>query len=196
MDRAMDAGPQVSLLALGRWLVALQEPSESVVDGLVVDKDVDWAFRRGNEVNEGQSLSPLGGLGKAVDLGTVVEAVASVVEDAESRPGEERVRLVGAGAVGGGVDPVGPVRVQVRAPFIVPSVRRWARDGLGHGVVGKLGLEVQEDGVFFEEATVPGVRRETVPLRCRNEDIEGLRCGAQHGQNHTMCSWVSSASSQ
>ena len=72
--------------------------------------------------------------------------------DAESRPGKEGVRLVGAGAVSGGVNPVGPVRAQVRVPFVVPSVRRWARDGLGHGVVGKLGLEVQEDGVFFEES--------------------------------------------
>ena len=62
VDRAMDAGPQVSLLALGRWLVTLQDPCESVVDGLVVDKDVDWAFRRGNEVNKGQGLSSLGGL--------------------------------------------------------------------------------------------------------------------------------------
>ena len=48
VDRAMDAGPQVGLLTLGWWLVALKHPSESVVDGLVVDKDVDWAFRRGD----------------------------------------------------------------------------------------------------------------------------------------------------
>ena len=48
VDRAMDAGPQVGLLTLGWWLVALKYPSESVVDGLVVDKDVDWAFRRGD----------------------------------------------------------------------------------------------------------------------------------------------------
>ena len=106
MDRAMDAGPQVSLLALGRWLVTLQEPSESVVDGLVVDKDVDWAFRRGNEVNKGQGLSSLGGLREAMHLAAVVETVPVVVIDAKASSSEKGVRLVGARTVGGGVDPV------------------------------------------------------------------------------------------
>ena len=62
MDRAMDAGPEVRLLTFGRWMVTQQKAGEGIMDGLVVDKDMNWAFRRGNKVDEGQSLSPLGGL--------------------------------------------------------------------------------------------------------------------------------------
>ena len=58
-------------------------------------------------------------------------------------------------------------------PFVVPCVRRWARDRLGHRVVGKLGLEIKKGGVFLEEAAVLGVRWETIPLWCRYQDLEG-----------------------
>jgi len=143
------------------------------VDGLVVDENVDWAFRRGHEVDEGQGLSSLGGLGEAVYLGAVVETVPRIVVHAEACSCEKGVSLVGAGAVSSGVDPVGPVGVKVRVPFVVPCVRRWARDRLGHRIVGKLGLEVQKSGIFFKKATVPGVRWETVPLRRRYQDLEG-----------------------
>ena len=64
-------------------------------------------------MDKGQSFSPLGGLREAVDLGAVVEAVAGIIEDAKPRPGEEGVRLVGAGTIRGGVDPAGAVRIQV-----------------------------------------------------------------------------------
>ena len=165
VDGALDAGPLVGLFTFGRWLVPLQEASESVVDGLVVDEYVDWAFRRGHEVDEGQGLSPLGGLREAMYLGAVVETVPSIVVNAETGSGEKGVRLVGASSVGSGIDPVVPVGGKVRVPFVVPCVRRWARDRLGHRIVGKLGLEIQKGGVFFEEAAVPGVRWEAVPLR-------------------------------
>jgi len=142
------------------------------VDGLVVDKDMNWAFRRGDKVDEGQSLSPLGGLREAVYFGAVVEAVASVIEDPETRPGKEGVRLVSTCAVRGGVDPAGPIRVKVGVPFVVASVRRWARDRLRHGVVGEVRLKVEEIGVFLKEAAVPGVRWEGVPLGSGDEDFE------------------------
>ena len=66
-------------------------------------------------------------------------------------------------------------------PFVVPCVRRWARDRLGHRVVGKLGLEFKKGGVFLKEAAVPGVRWETIPLWCRYQDLEGppLWCPAR-----------------
>jgi len=51
MDRAMDAGPEVSLLPFGRWVVALEHAGEGVVDGLVVDEDVDWVLGRGDKVD-------------------------------------------------------------------------------------------------------------------------------------------------
>ena len=142
------------------------------MDGLVVDEDVNWALRSGDKVDKGQSLSPLGGLREAVDFGAVVETVARVIEDPETRPGEEGVRLVCACAVGGGVDPAGPVRVKVGVPFVVASVRRWARDRLRHGVVGEVRLKVEEIGVFLKKATVPGVRWEGVPLGSGDEDFE------------------------
>ena len=93
------------------------------MDGLVVDEDMNWALRSGDKVDEGQSLSPLGGLREAVCFGAVVETVARVIEDPETRPGKEGVRLVSACAVRGGVDPAGAVRVQVGMPFIVASDR-------------------------------------------------------------------------
>jgi len=51
MDRAVDAGPEVRLLTLGRWMITQQKTGEGIVDGLVVDKDMDWAFRRGDKVD-------------------------------------------------------------------------------------------------------------------------------------------------
>ena len=57
------------------------------MDGLVVDKNMNWAFRRGDKVDEGQSLSPLGGLREAVYFGAVVEAVARTPKPARARRG-------------------------------------------------------------------------------------------------------------
>ena len=65
----MDAGPEVCLLTFGWRAVPQKKAGEGVVDRLVVDEDVDRAFRRRNQVDQGQSFSPLGGLRKAVDLG-------------------------------------------------------------------------------------------------------------------------------
>ena len=93
---------------------------ESIYHGLVVDKDVDWLFGRGGEVMKSQRFGPPGGLGQAVDAGGVVEPVVGAIVDAVARAGEERVGLVGAGAVGGGIDPPGAVVVVV--VFIVVRV--------------------------------------------------------------------------
>ena len=47
----MDAGPEVGLFTLGWGLTPLQEVGKGVMDSLVVDEDVHWTFRRGDEVH-------------------------------------------------------------------------------------------------------------------------------------------------
>ena len=85
-----------------------------------------------------------------MDPRTVVEAMARAVEDTKARSGEERVRLVCAGPVGGSLHPARAVWVDIEVPRVIACVRRWARDGLRHGVVRESRLEVQKGRVFFK----------------------------------------------
>ena len=66
-----------------------KEAVEAVDDRLVVHEDVHRVFRGGHQVEEGEGLGPLGGLGKAMDAGGVVESVIRAVVDAEPRSGQE-----------------------------------------------------------------------------------------------------------
>jgi len=62
VDCAMDAGPKVSLFTFDRSLSPLEEEGEGVMNRMIVDKNVHWALSRGDEMHEGQGLSPLGSL--------------------------------------------------------------------------------------------------------------------------------------
>ena len=101
-----------------------------------------------------------------MDAGGMVQPVIRTVVHAVARAREEGVGLVGAGAVGRGVDPPGSVLVVV--VFIVVGVvvvfLARPRDGLWQRVVAEVPLKVEEPRVLFQEAAVAGVWRQVAPL--------------------------------
>ena len=90
----MDAGPQVGLGAFGGRRRPFEQGFEAVNHGLVVDENVDGALGNGHEVEKGERLGPLCGLGEAADTRRAVKAVSRAIKDAEARAGEERACLM------------------------------------------------------------------------------------------------------
>ena len=72
MDAAVDAGPKVSLSPCEGWRLAVEKGLASVGRRLVVDENVDRAFRRRDEVVESEGLGSLSVLDDPVNTGGVV----------------------------------------------------------------------------------------------------------------------------
>ena len=69
LEDGVDVLPKVAVRAIGRRRVPVEERLEAVDDCFVVDEDVDWAFRGGHEVAQGEGFGSLCILDETVHAG-------------------------------------------------------------------------------------------------------------------------------
>ena len=165
LHASINLGPELGMGALRRG-ITIKDVLESINHGFVVNEDVYRSLSAGSEMDDGQCLSNLSVLGKAMDSGVVVHAVRDAVVDSIARSREEWYGLVSACSVRGRIGP-GPARggVGVGGVGVRPIAwrgRSW--NGLRERVSGQFRLKIEKCRVFVEEATVAGVRWEPGPL--------------------------------
>ena len=105
-DALVDSGPQISLGTFGRGKVSVKKSRKAIHYGLVVNEDMRRPFSRGNQVKNCEGFSALSILDEVMDTRRIVKSVTDTPKDTVRCPCQQRVGLVGASSVGGGVDPV------------------------------------------------------------------------------------------
>ena len=96
LNSVVDARPQVGLGPFSGGLSAVQETLEAVDHSLVVYEDMGRSFSCGDQVEEGQGLSPLRVLNDVVDPRRMVETVPVTPVHCVGSRGQQSTGLVGA----------------------------------------------------------------------------------------------------